>query len=439
MAKSGDNGSIGYLGVVSIGVGGMVGGGIFAVLGLAVQMGGGGTPLAFAVAGAVALLTAYTYARLSVAYPSQGGTVEFLNKGFGVGLLTGTANILLWMSYVVMLALYAHAFGSYGASFFSDAAQPLWRHLLASAAVLLMAGLNVASASLVGELEDWVVGIKVLILLFFVGVGFTVADLGKVRPSQWSDPLSLVAGGMIIFLAYEGFELIANTAEDVRSPEKTLPRAYFTAVGFVVALYVAVSTVTVGSLPVSRIVEAKDYALAAAAEPALGHAGFVLIAVAAMMSTGSAINATLYGASRLSYIIARDGELPAVLERKVWNRPLEGLVLTVGATLLLANLVNLSSISLMGSAAFLLIFMAVNLAGVTSSRRVRCNPWVSGAGALACLAALVALLWQRATVAPAELLVLPVMVGVSFAIEYGYRRISGRKIQPDIQVSTESH
>ena len=116
MSKAGD-GKIGLWAVVAIGVGGMVGGGIFAVLGLAVQLAHGGTPVAFALAGVVALLTTYSYAKLSVAYPSRGGTVTFLDRAFGAGMFTGSLNVLLWLSYVVMLSLYAFAFGSYGATF----------------------------------------------------------------------------------------------------------------------------------------------------------------------------------------------------------------------------------------------------------------------------------------------------------------------------------
>lgn len=97
MSKA-DDGKIGLWAVVSIGVGGMVGGGIFAVLGLALQMAHGGTPEAFALAGAVALLTTYSYAKLSVAYPSRGGTVTFLGRAFGAGLFTGSLNVLLWLS-----------------------------------------------------------------------------------------------------------------------------------------------------------------------------------------------------------------------------------------------------------------------------------------------------------------------------------------------------
>jgi len=116
-------GDIGFLEAVSIGVGGMVGGGIFAVLGLAVGVGEGGTFIAFLVAGVVALLTTYSYARLSVALPSQGGTVEFLNQAFGAGRVAGALNVLLWLSYVVTTSLYAFAFGSYGSTFLSEGAQ----------------------------------------------------------------------------------------------------------------------------------------------------------------------------------------------------------------------------------------------------------------------------------------------------------------------------
>ena len=167
---------------------------------------------------------------------------------------------------------------------------------------------------------------------------------------------------------------------------------------------------------------------AEAARPSLGHTGFTLIAIAAMLSTTSAINATLYGAARLSYIIAKDGELPAVLEHKLWNKPVEGLLITSAVTLLIANLVDLSSLSTMGSAGFLLIFAAVNganvkLAGETQSRR-----WVSLTGVALCLAALVTLLWQTALTAPGRIWILVVMITVAFATEFAFRLATGRTL-----------
>ena len=432
MGNSSEKKSLGYWSVVSIGVGGMVGGGIFAVLGLAVQLAHGGTPVAFLLAGIVALITSYSYARLSVAYPAQGGTVEFLNQAFGSGVITGGLNILLWLSYVVMLSLYASAFGSYGATFFPETMQPFLKHVFISGIVILLTWLNILGTNILGKAEEWIVGLKIAILMFFVGVGLRSVDIQRLEPSTWADPLLLIAGGMIIFLAYEGFELIANTAEDVKDPRKTLPRAYYSAVGFVIALYVLVSLVTVGNLPVKEIVAARDYALAESARPFLGSSGFVLIAVAALLSTGSAINATLYGASRISYIIAKEGELPEMLERKIWNRHIEGLLITSFLTLLIANLFDISSISIMGSSGFLLIFAAVNVSNLRLYVKTRSRRWISALGAIVCLFALGALVWQTAIVSPKMLLVLMVMVGMSLIIEIVYRRFTGREIRPKI-------
>jgi amino acid transporter len=428
-----NNQPLGYWSVVAIGIGGMVGGGIFAVLGLAVQLARGGTPIAFALAGMVALITSYSYARLSVAYPSQGGTVEFLNQAFGTGVFTGGLNVLLWLSYVVMLSLYAYAFGSYGASFFPLSAQPLWKHIFISGVVILLTALNIIGSKAVGESEDWIVGTKVAILLFFIGAGLWSVKLQQLAPATWTDPLQLLAGGMIIFLAYEGFELIANTAEDVKNAVKTLPRAYYSAVGFVIVLYVLVSAVTVGNLPISKIIGARDYALAVSAQPFLGSLGFTLIAIAALLSTGSAINATLYGASRISYIIAKDGELPEVMEKKIWHRPIEGLFITTALTLLIANLFDLSSIAMMGSAGFLIIFAGVNGANVRLYAKTGSHRWIAVLGVIVCLGALGALIWQRATASPQELWVLGVMLVLAFVIEAVYRRFTGRVIRAFIK------
>jgi amino acid transporter len=417
---------MGFWAVVAIGIGGMVGGGIFAVLGLSVQLAGGGAPVAFLVGGIVALLTAYSYARLSVAYPSQGGTVEFVTRAFGRGLATGSLNVLLWISYIVMLALYAYAFGEYGATLLGLQDNALARHLLLSGAVVGLTVLNAAGATAVGDAETWIVGIKVTILVVFAAVGLATVEPARIAPAAWGAALPLVAGGMLVFLAYEGFELIANTASDVTNGAKTLPRAYFTAVGFVVFLYVAVATATVGNLPIAQIVAARDYALAEAAKPVLGGIGFTLVAIAAVLSTASAINATLYGAARVSYVIAKEGELPAALDRNVWHRPIEGLLLTAGVTLLVANLFDLSSIATMGSAGFLFIFAVVNAANARQARETGSRAWICWLGAGVCTVALAALLWEAARENVWRLLTLAAMAGLAVAVESTYRRFGPR-------------
>jgi amino acid transporter len=426
-------GPLGLLSVISIGVGGMVGGGIFAVLGLAVQLSGGGTYIAFALAGIVALITSYSYAKLSVTYPSQGGTVEFLDQAFGPGLITGGLNVLLLLSYIVMLSLYAFAFGSYLSSFFPVDSQSLWQHVGTTGIIILMTGLNVLGARAVGKAEEWIVTFKISILMFFILVGIWSVNTSQLQPSTWAPFISLLAGGMIIFVAYEGFELIANSAEDVKNPSKTLPRAYYYTVIFVIALYVLISIITVGNLPLNQIVAAKDYALAAASKPFLGFYGFTLVAIAALLSTGSAINATLYGTARISYIVAKDGELPVILEKNIWNRPIGGLLLTAGLTLIIANIFDISNLATMGSAGFLIIFAAVNASNwkihkLTSSKR-----WIPFLGMLTCLFALFALVWQTLITSPFNILILLILIGLSFAIEITYMEFTGRQIKPIIK------
>lgn len=417
---------LGFWSSVAIGIGGMVGGGIFAVLGLAIQFAHGGTPIAFLLAGMIALVSSYSYAHLSITFPSQGGTVEFLNQGFRVGVIPGGLNILLWLSYIIMLSLYSYAFGSYGASFFPVHTQIVWKHIFISAIIILLTILNIIGAKAVGRVEQWIVGLKIIILIVFISVGFWSIHFQQLAPTAWSPPLHLIVGGMVIFLAYEGFELIANAAKDVENPQKTLPRAFYSAVIFVILLYILISMVTLGNLSLLEISASRDYVLAASAKPFLGYFGFVLIGIAALLSTGSAINATLYGASRISYIIAKEGELPETLEKKIWNRPIEGLLLTSGLTLLVANLFDLTSISLMGSSGFLLIFAMVNLVNVRLYKKTESYRWISLLGFIGCIGALSALIWETILTTPYNLIALVVIVALSFIIEIIYRRVSGK-------------
>ncbi|MEZ4519326.1 MAG: APC family permease [Chloroflexota bacterium] len=421
-STSSQTGQVSLAGALSIGIGGMVGGGIFAVLGLAALLGGGATPIAFLIAGLVALLTAYSYAKLSVAFPSRGGTVIFIDRAFGINFLTGSANNLLWISYIVTLALYAVAFGNYAETFFGNQTGGVLLHILISAAIIVPTLLNLLSAGLISKTETFVVAFKLAILILVIIFGFSSVDPANLSPSTWQPLPQIIAAGMLIFVAYEGFELIANAAEDIRDYKRTLPKAFYGSVVFVIILYVLISIVTVGTLTTQEIQSAADFALAQAAKPSLGQLGFTLVAVSAVLATFSAINATLYGAARLSYVIAKEGELPAFIERKVWRQPIEGLLITAGLALLLANFFNLESISTMGSAGFLIIFAIVNAANFAQADKVGSRRWLAGLGVLACLGALGVLVWRTVQTNPSEVLILVGMVGLASLIEGLYLR-----------------
>lgn len=408
--------SISLTGAIAIGIGGMVGGGIFAVLGLAAEIGGGGTPIAFVIAGIVALLTAYSYAKLSVAYPNRGGTVIFIDRAFGIDLFTGTANNLLWISYVVALALYAVAFGNYARTFFGNSDSEMLLHILISAGIILPTLLNLLSSAIVSRTETYVVIIKLAILILVIMAGFSNIDATYLARDTWPALTQIVAAGMIIFVAYEGFELIANAAEEIKNYKVTLPRAFYGSVLFVILLYVLISIVTVGSLTPDEISQSADFALAQAAKPSLGQIGFTLVSISAVLATFSAINATLYGSARLSYTIAAEGELPVSLEKKVWGQPV-GLLITAVLGLLLANFFDLSAISTMGSAGFLIIFAIVNAANFVKAKEIDSTRWIAGLGVFACLAALAVLVLYTFRNTPSQIMVLVGMVGAAVVIE----------------------
>lgn len=425
------NKKIGLKEAISIGIGGMVGGGIFAVLGLAVALAKGGTPVSFLIAGFIALITSYSYVKLSLKYPDRGGTVKFMNQGFGVGIFSGGINNLLWVSYIIMLALYASAFGSYAPNLFQLTSDKIIdSHIYASAIVILATAINYYSISVVGKIESYAVIIKLVILLSFVGFGiyglFGNPHLEQLSPEHWESPFKLLTAGMVIFVAYEGFELIANAAPDIENPKVNIPRAYYWSVVFVIFLYIIIAAITVGSLEFSQIATAQDYVLAEAAKPMLGKIGFTVITIAALISTFSAINASLYGGSRVNYEIAEDDELPKEFTRKLWNQPI-GLLITAIATLVLVNTLKLESISTAGSVGFLLIFAVVNYTGYKLSNEIGGKKSIPLLGTIFCFVAMIALLVQHFSVSKLDVYIALGIIVFCFAMEYIYKKVELKK------------
>jgi len=410
---------------ISIGIGGMVGGGIFAVLGLAVSIAQGGTPIAFLFAGALALITSYSYAKLSKKYPDRGGTVKFINQGFGISIFSGAINNLLWISYIIMLSLYASAFGSYAPNLLEITSdKTVDFHIYASSIIILATAINYYSIAVVGKIESYAVIIKLVILISFIGIGayglIGNENLSQLAISNWENPLQLFAAGMVIFVAYEGFELIANAAPDITNPEKNIPRAYFYSVIFVIILYIIIAIVTVGSLAFDKIAKAEDYVLAEAAKPMLGQIGFSIITIAALISTFSAINASLYGGSRVNFEIAEDDELPNHFLSKLWNKPI-GLLITAIATLVLVNILDLESISTAGSVGFILIFGIVNLVGYKCSKDTKSLKIIPLLGFILCLIALVILIHQQYKSNLTGVLVSAGIIALCFVIEWIFK------------------
>ena len=422
---------IGLKETISLGIGGMVGGGIFAVLGLAVTLAKGGTPMAFLFAGLIALITSYSYVKLSVKYPDRGGTVKFINTGFGTGVFSGALNNLLWISYVIMLSLYASAFGSYAPNLYEATGDKAFDvHLYTTCIIVFATLVNYYSLEIVGRIEKWAVVIKLIILIAFVFIGayglIGNPNIGQLALENWEAPVQLLAGGMVIFVAYEGFELIANATPDIENPKVNIPKAYYYSVGFVILLYIVIAVITVGSLPFGDIADAQDYVLAEAAKPMLGDVGFTIITIAALISTFSAINASLYGGSQVSYEIAKDGELPHQLTGNLWGKP-EGLFITAMLTLVMANTLNLESISTAGSIGFLFVFAMVNYVGFKLSDVIAGNKVIPFSGFILCLVALVVLIVQQYGSNPQSIYIALGIILGCFVMEFIYKQIVRKK------------
>src|SRR5260221_1865763 len=325
---------IGMIAAVSIGMGGMIGAGIFSILGVVAHAAGNAMWLAFAIGGVVALLSTYSYAKLGATFPSAGGAVHFLVKSFGDGILAGGLNLFMWAGYIISLALYATAFGGYAATFVTTAPSVLLLKSLAVASVVLLTLINAFGARLMGRWETVIVAIKLVILVLFAAVGLWFIRPGYLSTELWPEAESILFGAGVLFIGYEGFGLITNAAADMRDPKKMLPRALYSSVLLVIALYLAVSLTVTGNLSDYEIEKSRDYALAEAAKPLMGQFGFRLVGFAALVSGAPAIHATLVWSANGCYMIARDGGLPEGLSRTEWRGAGGGVLLTAALVLI---------------------------------------------------------------------------------------------------------
>ena len=415
----------------------MIGGGIFAVLGLTIQLAKGAAPIAFLFAGFIALLTSYSYAKLSVRYPSEGGTVEFLVQGLGNNLLSAYLNTLLLASYIIMLALYSYAFGSYANALLFGHEITLYKKIFIVAVISFFTFLNFLGAYISGKSEDIMVFLKVAILLLFSILGFFTGDFSKLSPEHYESLIKIMTGGLIIFLAYEGFELIANTAADIEDPEKNLPKAYYAAVLTTIFIYVLVAIVAVANLTYEEVQKYSDFALAVAARPFLGDFGFTLIGIAALLSTSSAINATLYGGARVSYLIAKTGGLPKELTKKVWKNGSEGLLILATLSILFAISFNIENISIAGSLGFLIIFAAVNWVNFKLYQETGSNRWISFAAFVLCTVSIAVLIGYNYENHPDNLKSSAIVLIATFVFELLYRTFTKIRLRSYIDPRLE--
>ena len=418
--------------VIAMGVGGMVGGGIFSVLGLAMAQAGHAAPIAFALGGVIALLTGWSYARLGLTFRSDGGSFTYLEHAFSHPTIAGIGGWLLLAGYIGTMGLYAFTFGIYGSAMLGSTAEPAMQHLLESFVLLLFLGINLYGVRETGNAELLIVTAKVLILLLFAVIGLFYIKEDHVLPVFNQGLGGVLMGAALIFVAYEGFELIPNAVNEMKDPQRNLTRGIMGSIVITIFIYVLVSLVAVGNLLPEEVLRYKEYALAEAARPFLGQAGFLLIGLAALFSTSSAINATLFGTARLGSEMARSKALPRVFgfRRRQSGIPWASLIIVTLVTLVFVNSSDLTMISSFASASFLLIFAAINLSAWRLHATIGIGKAIPVAGftlSLLSLLALLIYLQQEKPALLAELLGIYVVVVLAEVLFSQRRLILKRK------------
>jgi amino acid transporter len=413
--------------VVAFAVGTMIGAGIFSVLGVGAQICGRNLPLAFLIAGFIAFFVAYSYAYLGRVFVSNAGPIEFILQAFGNRFWIGVLAFLYWLSFVISISLFAKAFAYYGLALFHVKTTPLLVGIIEALVIAFFTVLNFFGAKAVGRVEFYIVLIKVSILLTFVVLGIWTIHPEWLKPNLTPQGLrDTFYAASILFLTYMGFGIVTNASEDMENPKRDVPRAIFLSLLIVMFIYVGVAVVAIGNLPLNELLKAKEYALAEAAKPFLGQLGFVLVSIGALISTASAINATLYGGANVAYVFAKKGELPEIFERKVWFGEPEGLYITAILALLFALFFNLEGVASLISFAFLVIYQFVLLAHYRLAEVVGGYRWVTVVGLLLVTFVMITLLiYQWKTNREAFYTMFGILIAVTLW-EYIYHKITKR-------------
>ncbi|OBQ51919.1 amino acid permease [Tamlana sp. s12] len=356
----GENKKLSLVEVISMAVGTMIGASIFSIFGLGAKIAGNDLPEAFILSGVYALVVAYSYAILGGKIISNAGPIAFILKGMGDSITTGALSILMWLTYVISIALFVKGFAGYLLPFIHIEPTALNVGIVEVIVISFFTALNLFGSKAVGRAEFYIVLIKLIILLVFILGGFMSINWGMVKPGFDSSHTSgLLNASIIFFLSYMGFGLITNASENIKNPSKNVPRAIFISILFVMIFYVLISVVTIGNLPLTEIIKAQENALAIAAKPFLGDFGFVLITIGALFSISSALNATIFGGANIAYSLAKDGQLPKIFERKSWFKSTEGLYITAALGLLFALSFDLQAIASITSTVFTVIYIFV--------------------------------------------------------------------------------
>lgn len=294
--------SITLIGGVSMGTGVMIGAGIFALTGQIAELAGPWFPLSFIAGGIVTGFSAYTYVKMSNAFPSAGGIAMILQKAYGPGAVAAAASLLMALSMVINESLVARTFGTYVLRPFDLGADSNFVPVLAVGLIVFAYLVNISGNRSVGLFSVVMAVLKIGGIVAF-GIAALAASGFTFEPASGSSETLPVAGFTasiaLSILAFKGFTTITNSGAEIVNPHRNVGRAIIFSIAICVVVYLLVAFAVGSSLSLEEIVDAKDYSLAEAAEPAFGSYGFYFTIALAIVATASGLLASVFSVSRM--------------------------------------------------------------------------------------------------------------------------------------------
>jgi basic amino acid/polyamine antiporter, APA family len=384
--------TLGLVDVVMIGIAGMIGGAIFVLVGPAIGLAGSAVIIAFIINGVITLFTAMAYAELGSAMPEAGGGYLWIREGLPRpnAFISGW---MAWFAHIVAGSLYAVGYGSFQFSLLQMLGiigdQPLFGFipvdkLIAVLSIAAFAYVNVKGASETGKLGIIVTVIQLGTIFALIGAGFLTMNNNSDWTSNFASnfvPIGIggiVAAMGLTFIAFEGYEIIVQTGEEVKNPKKNIPRAIFISLTLVVLLYCLVAFVSIGAISPQNtggipawnfIGQYGDLGISKAAEIFLPYGSFIILA-GGIVSSFAALNATTYSSARVAFAMGRHYNLPHQLSNihHKFKTPYLATIISAIIMAVMAYALPLDQIALAAGVIFLLLFTQVNIAVITIRR-----------------------------------------------------------------------
>ena len=414
---------------IALGIGSMVGAGIFALMGEAAAIAGSAVWVSFLMAGIIALLTGHSFVELGVRYPTRGGIVEYLVRAYGVGIFSGGCSILYYIAQLIGMSMIAMAFGKFASKLIGiEENLELWDHVFASGLILVLVILTLAGSTLIRKVQKVFVITNLVIL-----TGFAILLSGQtggeaVQTGSWPGMIPLLGSLALTFFAFTGFSVISNAAGQMVKPERDLPRAMYATIGIVMVLYLGVALAVVGSVSAEELATSGPMLLVNAARSTLGETGYYVLLISAVAATITCLNGGLFGVTNITFTLAEKGQLPSRFMKEV-RASTRGLTISAGLALIMINFLSLSTVAALGGATTLMVYSLANFGALRLIKDAGFHRVLILLSVVVCV--LTILVWTIHTfrASPRTLSVFFFFLVISFVAEWLLQRVKGRKIR----------